>query len=343
MPTYKDNNGKWYCKFYFTDWNGQKKQKKKSGFKTQREAKAWERNFLESKTTSSDITMATLCDNFLKIKESEVKPKTLLSYSVAINKYVKPYFGSAKANAISPLQIKEYHAEILKSTSPENLRYINSVLSIVFNHGIKFYGLSKNPCAAVGKIKTVKKEMRFITPEEFHSLLPYLKYKYQVFLSLLFWTGLRLGEARALTAKDIGNHSIKINKNVVTVAGKLIAQKSPKTSNSIRTIEIHDKLYKMIKDYSNKIYDPDSRLFLFSEDAVRKNLNYACERAGIEHIRIHDLRHSHVSMLIHLGVSPNIIAQRIGDTVSTMLNVYAHIYDEDKRAVADKLQRLDSF
>jgi len=70
MPTYYDENTKtWYCKFYFTDYTGTKKQKKKRGFKLQREAKEWERNFLE--TQQVDLTMSF--ENFVKIYNEDMK------------------------------------------------------------------------------------------------------------------------------------------------------------------------------------------------------------------------------------------------------------------------------
>ncbi|WP_415967975.1 tyrosine-type recombinase/integrase [Emergencia timonensis] len=343
MPAYKDGKtGKWYCKFYFEDWNGYRRQKKKSGFKTQREAKSWERDFLQSKVRTPQITISDLCDSYLKNKHSELKPRTLISYESAMRLHIKPHIGSIKAGNLTPLQVKELHTELSKTSSLSNVNYVHSILSAVMNYGVKFYGLNKNPCKDAGRLKVRKTEMRFVTKEEFSSLLPYLSEKYQLFFSILFWGGLRLGEARALTPNDIKDKSIRVNKNVVKVKGGVIVQDTPKTNNSIRTVEIHEKLFNMIVLYCDKIYDKDERIFPMSDDAIRKALNIATEKAQLSHIRIHDLRHSHVSLLIHMGFFPKAIAERIGDTVDTMLNVYSHVYKDDKRKMADMLQEFDN-
>lgn len=342
MPAYKDSNGKWYCKFYFTDWNGEKKQKKKSGFNTQREAKAWERNFLESKKTDSSITISDLCDKYLDMCRIDLKPLSIVNYEVVIRLHIKPMLGHIKACNLTPLQVKEYQKKLLEDNSPIYVNNIHKRLSAVINFGIKYYGLTKNPCTIAGGVKIKKEEMRFITVEEFEKILSETMDKYKMLFSLLFWTGMRLGEALALTPADLQNGTIRINKNKVYANGKNIIQTTPKTANSIRSVELHEGLYKRLKQYSERIYDSNSLMFPFSSPPIRQELSRACAAAEIPRIRVHDLRHSHVSLLIHLGYSPNAIGARIGDTAATVLNVYAHVYDEDKKAIANNLQLLDN-
>ena len=67
-------------------------------------------------------------------------------------------------------------------------------------------------------------------------------------------------------------------------------------------------------------------------------MNQACEKSGIKRIRIHDIRHSHVSLLIELGFTPLLIAERIGDTVDMVNNIYGHLYPNKDKDVAEKLQ-----
>ena len=73
MPTYKDTKtGTWYCKFYYTDWQGQKRQKLKRGFSRQKDAKDWERLFLDQFAKNPDITFEAL---YLKYKEYIKNPE----------------------------------------------------------------------------------------------------------------------------------------------------------------------------------------------------------------------------------------------------------------------------
>ena len=294
MPSYKDEKtGKWYCKFYYEDWNKEKHQKKKSGFKTKREAQAWERDFLEHHTKTSEIIMADLCDKFIENRRMVLKPKSIQSYESTIRLHIKPYIGDIKACDLTPLQIEELHKVLVSKQSVNSTDYVHSVLSSVLNYGIKFYGLKTNPCRIVGRLKHQKSQIRFISINEFNMLLPYFNETYEVLFSLLFWTGIRIGELRALTPKDVSAGEISITKNTVRVKGKDIIQ-SPKSQNGIRTVELHEKLSKMLLEYCNRIYDKDGPIFPMSSQAIRCMLNNACVKAGLPHMRIHDMRHPYV-------------------------------------------------
>ncbi|MGN0414134.1 MAG: hypothetical protein ACI4FX_01415 [Agathobacter sp.] len=75
-------------------------------------------------------------------------------------------------------------------------------------------------------------------------------------------------------------------------------------------------------------------------NGFRENMKRGCEAAGIPLIRIHDLRHSHVSLLIEMGFSPHLKAERIGDTVQMVNNTYGHLYPIRHKEVADKLNEI---
>lgn len=93
MPCYKDNvRGTYFVKTYYTNWQGEKKQKLKRGFKLQRDAKEWERNFLEQFATSPDISFQSLYDKYKRFKENRVKASTLETQCTAIDLHILPYF-----------------------------------------------------------------------------------------------------------------------------------------------------------------------------------------------------------------------------------------------------------
>ena len=91
MPIYKDTKtNTWYCKFYYTDWNGQKRQKLKRGFALQREAKEYERQFLEQLAKDPDITFESLYQKYRAFKENRVRPTTLATQSNVIELHILP-------------------------------------------------------------------------------------------------------------------------------------------------------------------------------------------------------------------------------------------------------------
>ncbi len=116
----------------------------------------------------------------------------------------------------------------------------------------------------------------------------------------------------------------------------------PKTSNGIRKITMPSGVMKELSDYCNRIYglSPNDRIFTFTKSLIRGNMKRCAAAAGVPFIRIHDLRHSHVSLLIDMGFSAHLIAERIGDTVQMVNNTYGHLYPTKHQEVADRLDQL---
>ena len=117
----------------------------------------------------------------------------------------------------------------------------------------------------------------------------------------------------------------------------------PKTPKSKRNISIPDFLYDDIQNYISKLYgiQNDDRIFYFTKSALSKEIKTSAEKAGLPPIRIHDLRHSHASMLIEMGFTPLEIAERLGhESVKTTLDTYSHLYPDKDQQLADALNRL---
>lgn len=109
MPAYKDNTtNNWYVKFYYSDWTGQRKQKKKRGFATKREALDFERDFLNKCSTSADISFANLVDIYLADCEVHLKPTTLANKRQIIETKLLPYFGNMPISSIDILTVRNW-------------------------------------------------------------------------------------------------------------------------------------------------------------------------------------------------------------------------------------------
>ena len=161
---------------------------------------------------------------------------------------------------------------------------------------------------------------------------------------VLYYTGMRVGELLALTYNDIDLDSkiIHINKTVSFKGGNAIVT-SPKTEKSIRGISIPALLVNDLMKYMEKIYSYSDidRVFPYTKSILYNALNAGCEKSGVQRIRIHDIRHSHASLLIDMGVSPLLISERLGhEKVETTLNTYSHLYPNRAEEVAEKLNRI---
>ena len=228
--------------------------------------------------------------------------------------------------------------------SPTYLKTINNQLSAIFNYAVRYYDLKSNPCAKAGSMgKSKAEEMDFWTGEEFRRFSDSVMNKrlsYMAFMTL-YWTGMRLGELLALNPKDVDleKRTISITKSYQRL-GKKDVITPPKTPKSKRVITIPEFLAADIKDYMDSLYDlqENDRLFPITKYYLEHEMQRGIKESGVKRIRVHDLRHSHASMLIKLGFSPLEIANRLGhEKVETTLNTYAHLYPNKQTKLAERL------
>lgn len=351
MPTYKDKErGTWYCSFYYTDWTGKKKKKKKEGFKREKDAKEFEREFLSKANADCDMSFKSLVELYMDDSKSRLKPTTFSNKEYIINLKILPFFGDLAINKIEPSTVRMWQNELI-STNKYSLTYLKSVnnqLSAIFNFAMKYYKLSSNParlCGSMGKKNA--DTMQFWTKDEFNKFIEHaIKPESYAMFNILFWTGIRSGELLALTLNDFDfqNNTLSINKSHARLNKEDLIQE-PKTPKSKRIITTPEFLSDIVKSYSEKLYDyhPNERLFNFTSHYVRDELNRVCIKSEVKKIRVHDLRHSHASLLIEMGFSPLLISERLGhENIETTLQTYSHLYPNKHSEVAEKLQELNT-
>lgn len=356
MPAYKYTlkNGKtmWYAAFNYTDWTGKKKHTCKRGFATQREAKEYERSFLDQQKDNSDILFKNLVENYMEDMSHRLKPTTMDNKRNIIDSKLLPYFSNLKICDIDTIKIRKWQNELLafrdekgKPFSQTYLKTINNQLSAILNYAVSHYGLRMNPCHAAGSIgKGKAEEMKFWTKEQYGKFANVIKKSaLRLAFDVLFYTGIREGELLALTPADIlPNMKLDINKNYAKVRGEELFL-IPKTSKSRRKLALPEFLYNEIKAYISKLYgitDSD-RIFYFTKSALDKEIKRAAATAGLEPIRVHDLRHSHASMLIDMGFDIKEISERLGhESVKTTWDTYAHLYPDKDTKLAEELNKL---
>lgn len=356
MPAYKYSlkSGKimWYANFYYSDWTGKKQHVCKRGFKTQREAKEYERSFLDQQHTTSDILFSSLVENYLEDMSHRLKPTTMENKNFIIRGKLLPYFGEMKICDIDTIKIRKWQNELLsyrdeggKPFSQTYLKTVNNQMSAIMNYAMAHYRLPSNPCRTAGSMgKSRAEEMKIWTQKQYERFSGTIqKSSMKLAFDILFYTGMRSGELLALTPADIlPTKRININKNYAKVQGQELFLE-PKTPKSKRNISIPEFLYDDIQIYISKLYgiQGDDRIFYFTKSALSKEIKTSSEKAGLPPIRIHDLRHSHASMLIEMGFTPLEIAERLGhESVKTTLDTYSHLYPDKDQQLADALNRF---
>lgn len=348
MKAEKDKKtGKWLIQYRYTDWQGKRRKSTKRGFATKREAEEWLRNFLITQKADFDMKFADFWKMYCADMETRLREHTMRTKKYIVELKILPYFGNERVNDITAADIRQWQNELIKmGYSPTYLKTINNQLSAIFNYAVRYYDLKSNPCAKAGSMgKSKAEEMDFWTGEEFRRFIDSVMNKrlsYMAFMTL-YWTGMRLGELLVLNPKDVDleKRTIAITKSYQRL-GKKDVITPPKTSKSKRVITIPEFLAADIKDYMDSLYDlqEDDRLFPITKYYLEHEMQRGIKESGVKRIRVHDLRHSHASMLIELGFSPLEIANRLGhEKVETTLNTYSHLYPNKQTKLAERLDR----
>ena len=346
MKAEKDKKtGKWLIQYRYTDWQGKRRKSTKRGFATKREAEEWLRNFLIKQKADFDMKFEDFWKMYCADMETRLREHTMRTKKYIVELKILPYFGNKRVNDITAADIRQWQNELIKmGYSPTYLKTINNQLSAIFNYAVRYYDLKSNPCAKAGSMgKSKAEEMDFWTGEEFRKFIDSVMNKrlsYMAFMTL-YWTGMRMGELLALNPKDVDleKRTISITKSYQRL-GKKDVITPPKTPKSKRVITIPEFLAADIKDYMDSLYElqENDRLFPITKYYLEHEMQRGIKESGVKRIRVHDLRHSHASMLIELGFSPLEIANRLGhEKVETTLNTYAHLYPNKQTKLAERL------
>lgn len=345
MPCYKDRQANtWYCKFYYTDYEGKRRQKWKGGFALKRDAEAYESGFLNSVAFTPSMPFGAFLDLYRNDVDGRLREHSIIAREYRIGNHIVDSFGDMKLNDIDALDIRRWQNELLeKGLANYTLKGIQSTLSAVFNHAVKFYGLKTNPCKTAGILTSTdetKEPMPFWTYEQYSAVIAEVDdLKAQTAIALLYWSGMRKGELLALRWNkiDFEAGTCEISQSYQRIGGEAVVT-ATKTGDR-RTILLPDVCLDQLSTYRNALYrpDPDDYVFDWEKRFIEKGIAEGAGRAGVKRIHVHGLRHSHASLLISLGANIVLISKRLGHAkVSTTLDTYSHFFpDDEKKTVMD--------
>lgn len=336
----------WRCQFYYEDWQGIRHKKNKRGFKTKAEAEAWERDFRQQQQKDLDINFENFVEIYFKDMEHRLRESTIINKRYVFDLKVTPYFKNKKMCEIKASDVRAWqNALIKKGYAATYLKSINNQLAALFNYATRYYDLRDNPCRKAGSIgKSKAEEMDFWTKQEFKEFLPSMDEKPEARMAflLLYWTGMRIGELLALTYEDVDfdNRTITINKSYQRIKGKDMIT-PPKTPKSNRKVTIPPFLAEELEEYCSVLYGitAKERMFRYTKSFMEHEIVRGIKETGVKRIRLHDLRHSHASLLVEMGFQPLAIAERLGhEKIETTLSTYSHLYPNKQLELADKLE-----
>ena len=339
MPIYKDANGTYTARFYADDkLTGKRKQVRKRGFKTRREAVQWEATAKAEQTAAS--SSATFWDIFQRMLDNN---DTSLSTRTKKEAWVSTYFTMTDTpiEKISKADLVQWRNELKNSglavrTLNCGLQYVRSV----FGFYNSVYG-GQNPAVVLKSFKLTKAdktEMKIWTPEQFQQFAEAIENPMiRAFFTFLYWTGCRRGEAIALTADCFEGNRVHIYRSMKHFKNGF---QPLKTDSSERTITVDSNTMKILEPWIRQadpyVFGGVSSLAISTIDrAFREGIRLS----GVDPIRIHDLRHSHASFLLNNGANIIAVSKRLGHaTITQTLETYAHLMSESEEKTIEIIE-----
>lgn len=306
------------------------------------------------------ITFEEAIKEYKKYLLLKRKNSSIRSINNRIDNYILPYFKNKNIYDFKKTDYINWQIEIEKKGFKYSYKSTLHTCFVTFlNYCILFYDLSENIASKVGNFKNDSIENntgQIWTIEEFNRFISVIdNLIYKTLFEFIFYTGMRKGEALALTWEDIDFFSNKVNINKTATRffdnnGNRIMN-NPKTQNSIRTIYIDDVLIhklKLLKElYQNKYYNFNDSYFVFGGKkilaftTVDRKKDYYCKLANVKKIKIHELRHSHACLLFMNDVPIDEISYRLGHSkISMTTDIYLKYLPKNEKRVVQTLDKI---
>lgn len=383
----KDKNGKiiktkdgrsWYFRIYK---NGKQYQSKK--FLKKDEAEKEEALFKLKKDMPYSKPFDIVAKAYFEEMYKKRKESTVYCYEDIYNVNILPYFKNIDINKIDIQMISGWHDKLNSTTLATSYKNkLNTVLKSILKFAQKNYGLDKNYAEIYGgfeekndEIKTDSEKLKYITHDEFKQFISVVDdIMWKNFFLLLYYTGMRIGEVKALKWTDINfnDNKISVTKTLSTKTKKkakiaddlLIKYKTTNTkTNKNRIVKISNMLNTSLIEYKNEICkfkDFSENWYVFGntrflpETTINRYKSIYFKKSGIKEITNHEFRHSHVSLLINEYIKTSkeknmkidtakfflIMSNRMGHSIKVMQETYMHLFPTIQDEIVDLLDNL---
>ena len=375
----KDGLQKYNVRVNYTDANGKARQLTRTAYGLE-QAKDLERKLAAEQKGKGDaptkkMTVQQLYDEYISVKRYKVRATSLEKCKVTMELYILPTLKDVRIDRLNTSLLQDWKTAMEqrltakgKKLSLRTKQHAYDNLNAMLNFAVKMEYLPKNPLRIVGNFTdatAIKKEMKYYTAQEFQQFISKAKefaearevkrndfseWDYVVFFSIAFYTGLRKGEIHALKWSDLTSTHLSVKRSIKQIRKGEDRETPPKNKSSFRTLQMPLPLIKLLTEHKKR----QAQLKGFSDDfrvcggeahprdstIDKKNKLYS-ETAGLNRLRLHDFRHSHVSVLANENVNIMEIARRLGHSKIEMTwNTYSHLYPREEERAVDILNLI---
>jgi len=362
---FQRSNGTWRAQVYL---NG-----KRLSFtgKSQKECQAWIRKTRDKVDRGltfegSKMTLVQFLDEWIVSITSSRSNKTIEQYQWIIEKRILPFIGEVKLKDLGPDRIQHFYHHLLSRENLSNhaVHHTHTVLRTSLNQAMKLGLLIRNPCSATTPPKPETQEMQFLDEGQFLRFLNTareMENRFYAYFFLAIHTGMRTGELLGLKWKDINwdKKSLLVQRQAQHPKGGGYNFTKLKTKSSHRSIALGDQAIEVLKQQRLAVdqlieaggKDWEDLDLVFPSNVgtplmrkrLRDNFYAILEKAGLERIRLHDLRHTAASLLLNHGVPVLIVSKRLGHSKpSITMDVYGHVIPTIQQGAAYLMDELMS-
>lgn len=367
MPIKPTDNGKFKVDVSLGEdpVTGRRRRKIKV-FNTRKEAEKYEDELHHIYNTKQifgerNLSFSLVRDLYLEDCKIHSKQSTFSMIRYVVGKHITPYWENSFLRGITTRDVRKFQEKLIASQmANKSINNIMIILKCIFRKAVEENAMSFNPSDNVKNLRKTTKQMKFWTPDEFKQFLSLIEeedFLFRAFYSTAYLTGMRCGEMLALNWTDIDPYRREINvyKSLSYNRSELVIAE-PKTRSSIRRISVNSKLLLLLDEWKEKqkyLFDrlrmthtDQTHIFQYKDvpptkDRFSRKIKLICKDSDLDPIRLHDLRHSHVALLIHQKEDYATIKERLGHaSIKTTIDVYGHLYPNKQQETADRLDEL---
>ena len=310
---------------------------------------------------TSKATVAEFLEQWLTdYAETNTAPRTVQGYRGVVRRYLVPSVGRIPLVKLTPQDVQSLYAGMLgKGLSAQTVVHAHRVFREALKHAVKWQLLMRNVCDAVDPPRPRRKEMSTLVGADIQRFLDAASGSpYGPVFFLALYTGMRRSELMGLkwSAVDFRHKTISVTQTIVRITGQGLKTMEPKTSRSRRLVSLPPDAVALLAGMKAKrledleslgmVWKESDYVFcridgsLIDPDTITHVFADIIKQAGLPHIRFHDLRHTHATMMMEQGVNPKTVADRLGHaSVVITLDTYSHVLPGLQEEAALKFQQ----
>ncbi|HEY4037054.1 MAG TPA: tyrosine-type recombinase/integrase [Ktedonobacteraceae bacterium] len=297
-------------------------------------------------------------------KPPMVKPSTYIQYRSVIHRHLVPGLGHVSLRKLTPQHIQAFYAQKIKEgLKPRTIALIHAALHKALENAVKWNLISRNVASLVSLPRAEAHEIHPLTSDEIENLVAAAKGHWlEPILILAVTTGMRRGELLALHWNDVDLERgvLHVRHTVNRLGSYGVVEHDPKTRSSRRKVVLPNVALSMLKDHRlhqdqikvkagdnwkamNLVFTNDFGDFI-SVDKLLRHFKALLEKAGLPHMRFHDLRHSAATILLTMGVHPKVVQELLGhSTIAMTMDTYSHLLPSMQKDAANKMDSAFQF